>query len=352
MSIDRLWQAGAEWASPAMEFTSHDTNFVASGTQAKTGSYSFRTEDTDYATVNIETQYNVSLLATPSSVTQLRVGFWVYNAGGAATELPRLISFRAGATETLQLRWDEDNSLFKFYDGVGGSVLDSGAAASFASGGSWVHIGVDVKISASGWAYLYVNGAEVIGFDGDTTGTGSTIDTVLFGGVDDNWNQYIYYDDLWIDLTTSEAIPAFAPAYGFLLAKPNAQGVWNDWTGSDGDSTDNYALLDDVPSSDGTNYIEADTTTMVDSSELTAPTVTSYSVSAVYIHAFAKVGAAVGLDLRMYVRDSSTSAFGYSSNMVVGTTYQPVFQEKTTSINSLTWDQTEINNLEIGVATL
>jgi len=354
MTIKRLWQSGAEWNNASAEFTSvFDSNFTTSNAQVKTGTYAFRTEGRSYGTVDLSYCVNIDeYVSYPVTYTQIRMGFWVKHAGATGGTSPRLVSLRNFAdSDVLQVRWDVDNTELEIYSGVGGTLLDSAASATFAAGG-WLHIGLDIKFAVAGWAYLYVNGTELLAYDGDTTESGTDCTQVLFGGVQtsgNDWSQYLYFDDIYIDSTTGETIPQLAPKYMYVLKYPTGQGVWDYWMGSDGDNVDNWQLVDDIPSDGDTSYIEGDITSDTDSSTLNSVSVAGYGVPAVYPHAIAKRGADATNELKLYIGDTSTLSSGTSNNAPLTTQYRLHFHRRPTSINTSAWDQTELDNLEVGV---
>lgn len=361
MSITRIYQTGAEWGTAAMEFSSVvGGNFTASTADKKTGSYAFRTEGYDYAKIDLSTQYNVDY-TVPANLYQVRVGFWCKNPGATAGTSPRLVSVvGAGGTEGAIIRWDVDNTELECYSTQAGSVLDSAVNATFA-GGSWVHIGLDVKIdNPNGWIYLYVNGTEVLNYDGDTTGGGfgiTDIDGVLFGGVQstgNNWNQYLYFDDIYVDDTSGESSANVVPRYQFMLAAPDGEGPFSEWYGNDGDVIDNYLLIDDVPSDGGATNVYITTAFPGNRETVTLADVdtTGFDIVAVYPHAIVKRGIdAADLEMKLYVRDDASGDFGSSLNMPVGTAYQLAFDERLVTLAAGAWTQTDVNNLIVGVVS-
>lgn len=350
MTVTRLWQAGAEWQDTALEFSSvDDPLFTYSSTQKNTGGYAFRTEDKHYGRINVATTY-----------TQLRVGFWVKHSGVVGSQTPRLVSLRDstnGDADVLQVRWDGANSELEIYSGVGGTLLGSVVSSTFAAGG-WVHIGLDVKFHASaGWAYLYVDGIEVISFDGDTTQSGTAADGVLFGGVqnaNNQWNQYLYLDDLYIDSLTSESAPAVVPVYRFDFVYPNGAGVHDgEFVGSDGNSVDNYLLVDEQPHDSDTTYIKSDTpgnnesTVMMD---ITLPS--GWQVNAVLPQAVARkteTGSTLGAKLYTRTTVSGTPYFATSAHFDLSTAYGLIWERRALRPDSGAWDEASVDALEIGI---
>lgn len=348
MTITRLWQAGAEWQDVLLEFSSRDDPlFAISATEKRTGGYAVRTEDKHYGQVDLGTTY-----------AQLRIGIWVKHSGVVSGQSPRLISLRDstdGDADVLQVRWDGDNSEFKIYSGVGGTLLGSAVSSTFAAGG-WIHVGLDIKFHASaGWAYLYINETQIIGFDGDTTQLGTQADTVLVGGVqtaNNQWNQYLYLDDLYIDSTVGESAPAIVPKCRFDPLTPTGEGVHADWVGSDGNSTDNWQLVDDRPPDDDTTYIQGETVATTDSSAMSDWTpIADWLPNAVIPMSISKKGPGSTLEQKLYTRTivDGSPFWAWSASMPVAETYGLLWERRALRPDNGDWDVDTVNALEIGV---
>ncbi len=344
MTITRLWQANAELQDVLSEFTTRSSsNFTTSGTEAKTGSQAFRTINSNYASLVLD-----------AATAQMRMGLFINHNGTNVADEPSIVRFRDGSTTVVDLRWDGDNSTFQLF--VGSTEQDSAISATFANTSTWYHIGIDMKIHAStGWVHVYLDGVEVVSYTGNTTGGSTEIDTIEVGSprTSNNWNSYVYYDDLYIDDTVGEATTAVVPDLRFLSVTPNGNGNSSDWDGSDGNSTDNYLLVDETPPDDDTTYVETDTSGLNDDytlSDITLPT--GYSVAATIVFAIAKkLNAAGTTDLKLETRTtvSATEYFVSSSAFTLGTDYALFWDRRTVRPDSGAWDETTVNALEMGV---
>lgn len=344
MTITRLWQAGAEFNDVLTEFTSRtSTNFTTSSTKARTGTYSFRTSF----------HYNASLVLG-AATAQLRMGLFVNHNGVGSGDTPTLIQLMNGSTVVVGVRFDGTNlSLY-----IGTSQQDSALSAEFAQTDTWLHIGIDVKIHASaGWAYVYLDGVEVLSYDGDTTTGAASIDQVTVGGTVNNefWTSNIYFDDLYIEDTAGESAPAVVPDYRFIPLTPNGNGVHDDWIGNDADNVDSYLLVDEIPPDDDTTYVESAISGEEDSyamSDLTLPT--GYEISAVIGMAVAKkLNAGGTLDLKLTTRTTVSGSPTYASSAAfpLATDYGLVWERRATRPDAGAWDQATVDALEIGVLT-
>ena len=118
------------------------------------------------------------------------------------------------------------------------------------------HLGLDCKIdSSSGWVKLYTNGKERISMTGNTGNVDIT--EWQFGRITSgNFICEIYGDDIYIDDTTGESSATPPPAHVFYYITPDGNGNYAQWTGSDGNSTDNYLLVDAAPPNDSDYVLE------------------------------------------------------------------------------------------------
>ncbi|MEZ4684151.1 MAG: hypothetical protein R2932_59070 [Caldilineaceae bacterium] len=344
MTVTRLWQAAAEFNSALVEFTTRSsTSFEASSTVARTGTYSFRTGLNNYATQVLATTY-----------TQLRVSCYVYHAGSESTQSPSLLQIRNGSSVVLDLRWDGANSTLQLYFGT--TQIDTVLSAEFAQTSTWLHIGIDIKVDASsGWANVYLDGVEVLSFSGDTT-TGSTaMDSLVVGSprTGQRWNNFLYFDDLYIDNLAGESAVTIVPDYRFVPVTPNGNGNASEWLGSDADSTDNYLLVDEVTPDGDTTYVETDVGNNEDDYTMTNITLEDgYEVSAVIAMAYAKkLNAGGALDLKLATRTevSGTPYSASSAAFTLGTDYSLHFDRRALRPDGGAWDETTVNALEIGV---
>jgi len=110
----------------------------------------------------------------------------------------------------------------------------------------WWLLEVHVKIAgAGGVIQTRVNGSLDISYTGDTQGAGGTsIVQLAWCG---NGNVIQYHDDLACNDTVGADDNAW-PGDGRVLAlRPAQDGASIQWKGSDGDESDNYQLVDDIP---------------------------------------------------------------------------------------------------------
>lgn len=346
MTVTRLWQAAAEFNSALVEFTSRSsTSFEASSTVARTGTYSFRTGLNNYATKVLDTTY-----------TQIRFSGFVYHAGGESGQSPSLLQLKNGGDVAVDVRWDTDNNTLQLY--LGTTQVDTALSAAFAATSNWIHVGIDAKIAGSGgWVYVYLDGVEVLSTTGDTTTGASAIDSLIVGSprTSNRWTNFIYFDDLYLDNLSGESAAAIVPDYRFVPVTPDGNGTASEWDGSDGDSTDNYLLVDEVTPDDDTTYVETDVGNEDDEYTMSDISLEAgYEVSAVIALGYAKkLNAGGALDLKLITRTTvaATPYSATSSAFTLGTDYGLYFDRRALRPDGGAWDETTVNALEIGVQT-
>lgn len=117
----------------------------------------------------------------------------------------------------------------------------------------WFYIEIQVTVSDTiGSVEVRLNGSttpEIKLTDIDTRngGTNTAIDGISIGCQDTSIYSAGYFDDLYILNSSGETNNTFLGDVRVQTIVPNGTGESSQFTGSDGDSVDNYALLDELP---------------------------------------------------------------------------------------------------------
>lgn len=332
MTITRLWQAGFE-AGNTNEISGVGGNVAgvtASSGDSYTGSYSLRT----YAISTNTSWATKSFTAT----NQMRCGFWLKGNNSSATKFISFVIVDTAGGHCVQLDISTVNGVADLY------VLAVYRDQMTTWSSDWQHIGIDFKVDASaGWCNVYVDGVLAMEYSGNTGSVSAT--ALSFGKLESfSHTSDFYHDDMYIDDTTGEAAPAAPPVLRFYPLFPDGTGTYSQWTGSDGDSTDNYALVDEVPSS-STDYILSATADQIDSyTTSTISLFTGQRINAVIPTAeIRKIGATAKIALG--TRLGSTDSVGsdkdlYSSNA-------PISERQTTKPGGGAWTQSDLDSVEI-----
>lgn len=144
----------------------------------------------------------------------------------------------------------------------GSSVVVASSAGPVGAGGDWLWVEVKARLNdVTGFIEVKVNGTVVASYVGDTVNTTSAglnngVTRIDFPGASGNGNT----DDV-IVLDTAGAAPFnnYLGECGVETLVPNGNGVASQLVGSDGNSVDNYLLVDELPAVD-TDRVESSTT--------------------------------------------------------------------------------------------
>jgi len=333
MTITRLWQAGFEsngTSSHTGEFSAV-TGGTVSSTYAKSGTYSFRTSITDHGDVIVNT-------------SQLRTGFHARGFKLISNSYPASIVACRTATANLVAFKVKNTSTLALVIGTTEQVTFAFASPTT----EFKHFGLDVKIDASaGWAVAYIDGIEVMRYEGNTGN--AAIVNVRYGEATDGFgNDYTYYDDCLIDDTTGEAAAAPVPDRRFYPLTPNGNGTYSEGAGSDGNSTDNYLLVDDRPHNSDTDYVVLSAADQRETYAMTTATLpTGFTFAALIPYVYArKTDAEVATQLALLLRGGSTDAEGTAQNLA--TSYAWLWERFTTKPGGGAWTQSDIDAIEAG----
>lgn len=233
---------------------SSDTSIVASTTEKHTGAYSLRIGG---GIINNYARWRLTGNPTTPSISVWEYLRSCFNATGTGTANNN-IRFRITDGTFVDLRW---NGATHTYDAYVNNVLFKAGTVEV-SVNTWFHVQFYATIAEAvdgGNVTVLINGHTSINENGDTKpGAATGVDYVyIYGGT--TLNGYDYIDDLVL-------------GYGGLLGSLRVReripdvDVTSDWTPSAGG--DNYAVVDEVPTSD-VDYNETSTTGHVDQFELT-----------------------------------------------------------------------------------
>lgn len=341
MTITRLRQAGAEFdagnintpiAGLEWDYINNPSSSVLiTNSNPKSGIYCYR----------FSTNSSANFLEwSPLSTLQLRTAahFFATAAAGPASLI--YLAQILDASNNILVGIGFLNNDLKLY--VGGVLWAT--VANVYKQNVYQHIGIGLKIDASaGWANVYIDGVLVASFAGNT-GT-ATITKVHWLGI----VAYTNLDDLYLDDTTGEAAPAIVPDRRFVGIYPNANGNYSEDTGSDGNSTDNYLLVDDHSPHDGdTTHVEATALDQRDTYNLTTTTIpTGWSTAAVIPMAVVKkTDAGADTQVAMMLRENGVDWEGAAQTLSTG--YISKWDRCTLRPDGSAWTQAAIDALEAG----
>lgn len=262
----------------------------------------------------------------------------------------RFFSIRNGATSHVEWGLDASGHLCAFRNGT---LLATGTTVLSAT--TYYYIEGRVKISDTvGEISAQINGAaETFTF---VTGTSTTQDTrngattnadviVLCGGSGSN-SQNIDFDDFYVCDDGGSTNNSFLGDVRVEALFPNGNGNYSQFTGSDGNSTDNYQLVDEASANGDTDYVTDSVSGHIDSYTMTNLTATSGTVYGVQTNMWARKDDAGTIGLKPFFR---ISAVDYARTTVNLTdTYLDRLAIEETSPAGGAWSVSIVNGLEFG----
>lgn len=288
---------------------------------------------------------------------QTDFGFGVGLLNTSVSVVGDLIRVMEGSTIHVII-YRDTNGFLQIRNGAS-TVLATSATGGYMNIDTWVYLVVEVKIAdAGGYVKVWANGSanpvvEVSGVDTRNGGTGQC-DRVGFQCSGSSRADYHRIDDWYLyDLTGPAPYNANLGECRIVSIIPNGNGASSQFTGSDGNSTDNYLLVDDEQVS--TDYVASSTTGHRDLYEMTDPSVDAtygqvYAVQA-RVHA-AKSDSGTAKSLLTVQRASTGEVVTgtAAAAAALSTTYQlfrgPV---RTTSPSGAGWTPSNVNSLQMGV---
>lgn len=212
----------------------------------------------------------------------------------------------------------------------------------------WCYIEISVTISDTvGEVHVRLNGAtsDLVSYTGDTknAGTNTTIDRISFTTII-NGSQV---SDVYILDDTGSANNAFLGDVGVRAMTPNGNGNSSQLLGSDGNSTDNYLLVDEAPFS-AADYAGSATVGQKDTyamNNLPSGATTVYGVQIAANMVKSDAGAA---SARTVIRSGGTDYTGTSQTLSTSSaTYVSLYEQDPAT--SAAWTVGNANSAEAGM---
>jgi hypothetical protein len=341
MSIVRQWQSG--WESGSLEEVSAivgaaDTNFGALTSDSYTGNYSFgrdqATGDGKYIIQDVTATY------------QIRMGFFIKStASGWWTDTLRtIIGFYNDSTELAVVRGQSSD----WHIETGGTTRDTDTGSYKQN--VWEHIGIDIKIDSSGWFNVYKDRVLALNWSGNTGSTqiNKVRITDYYNVIGLNGGR-VYIDDIYIDNSDGEGSASSLPLLRFYSITPNADGNYSQWLGSDGDSTNNYQLVDEIPESDS-DYVVTTGTNNLDSYGMSTFTLGAGEVIDAIIPTVRTKRTSGTEQISMGARVSSTDLLG-TTPQDPGASFNYLFERLTGTPSGGDWQQSDLDNVELLIAS-
>jgi hypothetical protein len=248
------------------------------------------------------------------------------------------------------------SGILKYYRGNETTLLATGTTT--LAGSVFNYIELKVLISDTvGTIDIKVNGVtETLTFASGSNGSqdtrnagNATADRIRIGGMNTNNTIARDFDDVYVcDGTGSSPTNTFLGDVRVQYIPPNGNGNTSNLVGNDGNSTDNYLLVDETGSPNGdTDYVESSTVGDKDTYAMTNVTPATGTVYGVRPILYARKTDAGTRKIASVVRLSSTEVD--SADNTLTTSYAYFVDTRETKPGGGSWSITDVNAMELGV---
>lgn len=303
-----------------------------------------------YGGVALEVTNDTSGLAvvpTPGAATVIvqfafRIRTYLF---GSTSSSYRLCALRdSGGTEHVTFNFSSSGQLIARRGSASGTILATSTPA-WPTQNEWHFFEAKVTLhDTTGLVQAKIDGQQVINFTGDTKNGGlAAFSEVL---VPSNANYSI--DDLLVMDTTTAAFNDFVGEHLIYAAVPSGNGAESDFVGSDGNSVDNYQLVDDS-SPDVSDYVRSFTVgdrDLYEMSDLGSPPPSVRAVQTLYLARKTDPGAR---SLRPLLRSSAGTVVA-QPDKALGPSFAVVAGDvRTTDAEGAAWLPAEFNATQFGM---
>lgn len=291
---------------------------------------------------------NAMVVNLPTPVTQLIMGVGVKWSASHTGASNGSIMFRTNTGATEQCRLHVSGTNFLELKSSGGTVLATSVIPFVI--GAWHYLEVKLTVADSGGIFICkVDGVEHINFTGDTKSGGAVPTTIdqLYFQVPTSGNATEIDDLVIMDATGSAPYNDFIGERMVKGKRPAGNGVSSDLLGSDGDSTDNYLLVDDDPVNT-TDYVASSTSGDKDFYALSASTGLA-SVDAVQATAYAVKSDSGTKSIKTILR-SAGGTEDASADLALSTTWVSLYGAfAPLDPTGAAWTPSNVNSIQAGV---
>ncbi len=208
---------------------------------------------------------------------------------------------------------------------------------------------IHIKIANSGGAIEFkIDGVADASFSGDTQpGSDTTISRLQYG--DAGGSNLFYFDDLAMNNTNGSVDNSWCNDGHVILMIPDSNGDVSQLLGSDGNSTDNYLLVDDVPPNGDTDFVESSTLNEYDLYNLAASGLTGTTIRRAWAEARAKDTVAEGGLIALVLKTLSTEYDGTTDFSLLTSYTRVVGTDHPTNPNTgSAWTVAQLDALQVG----
>lgn len=257
-----------------------------------------------------------------------------------------ILNFKDAGSQQCELRYNMTSGLWSVQRA--GSTVAS--ATSLISLASFHYIEFKATIhNSAGVAAVRVNGVEIINATGlDTQNTANAyINELRIGSATDDYRDACF-DDLYLLETAGGGLVDFLGDVRIECIRPTGNGASSQWVGSDGNSVDNYALVDETTPNDDTDYVESQIVADKDTYAFGNLATVSGTVYAVQILPYARKTDAGARSIKSIARLSGGTEEDGTERALL-TTYQYFADIRETKPGGGAWSIADVNGAEFGV---
>lgn len=293
--------------------------------------------------------------ATGASIQQVldnqatwTVGFALSINQSITASSAKIVSLLDAGTNQCDLRINSDLTLSVTRNGT---VLGTSVATVSTSGFNSIEFKVTIS-DAAGAYEVRINGSNVLsGSSADTKNTANaTANTVRLGtdGALLVSGSVVTYEDLYINDGTGSTNNSFLGDVRVDCYMPSGNGNSSQLTGSDGNSTDNYLLVDEASQNGDTDYVQSATSGQKDTYAITDMSHTPTSIFGAQINMVAKKDDSGTRSICAVTRSGGSDTDG--ATQALSTSYSCYREIRETDPNtSAAWTRTNLNSAEFGV---
>lgn len=197
---------------------------------------------------------------------------------------------------------------------------------------------------------IKVNGVEVLNpSSGDSADTANT--TIQYIRVHSTKPNVCYVDNYIIMDNTGSTMNALQDEVFIEALFPDGNGNYSEWVGQDGNSTDNYLLVDEDTPDSATTYVESTTNDERDSYTFGDMAATPSVIKAVVANAWVTNQSTTKRTIDQFVRISATDYDSGQTHQIQSTTWvhSPRSIWEVSPATSSAWTKSEIDGAEFGI---
>jgi hypothetical protein len=257
-----------------------------------------------------------------------------------------------GVTPHISINLAGNNGTIQVTRGLqNGTVLGSWAWPS-PSYSDWIYLEAKVVLhDSAGSVEVKMNGTTVInltGIDTKNGGTKTVFDSVGIGAPQTENGVHNLIDDLYICNGAGSVNNDFLGDVAVETRYPNGNGSSSQFVGSDGNSTDNYLLVDEANAPNLADYVEATTSGYKDLYAIQDLVRTSGPILGVQVTDHVKNSDSGAVSARTRIKSGATEAAG--DTVAMTTTWKTMRDVwELNPDGSVAWNIAAVNALEAGV---